>query len=107
MTIKYFKDYTNFLNEGLIKTYPSNIVSNNLKNSLIGLGLNFNVEVIRDKIKLTTGSLYPTFVPIIYEIDNSTHIIDKLFIDVNYDKRVYYTLNNIPKDKIKIVKIDN
>lgn len=45
--------------------------------------------------------------PIIYEIDNSTHIIDKLFIDVNYDKRVYYTLNNIPKDKIKIVKIDN
>lgn len=42
--------------------------------------------------------------PIIYEIDNSSNIIDKLYLDINYGKRGYYVLNNIPKSKIKIVK---
>ena len=39
--------------------------------------------------------------PVIYEIDNSSNIIDKLYIDINYNKKGYYTLNNIPADKIK------
>lgn len=53
MIVKFFKDYTDLLNEGLIKTYPSNIVSNNLTSSLIGLNFNFNVDDLGDKIKLT------------------------------------------------------
>jgi hypothetical protein len=43
--------------------------------------------------------------PVIYEIDNSTNIIDKLYIDINYNQRGYYTLNNIPKDKIKMIDL--
>lgn len=43
--------------------------------------------------------------PIIYEIDNSTNIIDKLYIDVNYSEKGYYTLNNITKDKISMSKL--
>lgn len=39
--------------------------------------------------------------PVIYEIDNSSNIIDKLYIDINYNKKGYYTLNNIHADKIK------
>lgn len=42
--------------------------------------------------------------PIIYEINNSDRIIDKLYIDINYGEKGYYTLDNIPKDKIKIIK---
>jgi hypothetical protein len=41
--------------------------------------------------------------PVIYEIDNSSNIIEKLYLDINYGERGYYTLNNIPKDKIKIL----
>jgi hypothetical protein len=41
--------------------------------------------------------------PIIYEIDNSDKFIDKLYVDVNYDEKGFYTLNNVNKDKIKIV----
>jgi hypothetical protein len=55
MTIKYFKDYIESINEGLIKTYPGNIVAKNLENILLGLNLKFNVEYLNDfnKIKLT------------------------------------------------------
>lgn len=45
--------------------------------------------------------------PVIYEIDNSDNIIDKLFIDINYNESGYYTLNNITKDKIKLIKTWN
>lgn len=41
--------------------------------------------------------------PIVYEIDNSSNIINKLYLDINYDKRGYFVLNNIPPDKLKIV----
>lgn len=41
--------------------------------------------------------------PVIYEIDNSSNIIDKLYIDVNYGEKGYYTLNNIQSDKLRIV----
>lgn len=40
--------------------------------------------------------------PVIYEIDNSSNLIDKLYVDPNYTQG-YYTLCNIPPDKIKIV----
>lgn len=42
--------------------------------------------------------------PIIYEIDNSDKRIDKLYKDINYNEKGYYTLDNIPPNKIKIVK---
>ena len=38
--------------------------------------------------------------PVIYEIDNSSKFIDKLYIDVNYDKG-YYILNYISNELIK------
>ena len=41
--------------------------------------------------------------PIIYEINNTNNIIDRLYLDVNYDKG-YYTLNNIPPSELKIKK---
>lgn len=44
--------------------------------------------------------------PIIYEIDNKDNIINKLYVDVNYDTKGYYTLNNIHPSKIKKVKGD-
>lgn len=40
--------------------------------------------------------------PIIYEIDNSDGFIDKLYKDPNYDNG-YYTLENIHKNKLKII----
>ena len=53
--IKYYKDYIDYINEGLIKTYPGDKISKNLTNSLIGSGLNFNVQFLKNdnKIKLT------------------------------------------------------
>ena len=54
--------------------------------------------------KLSKKLFNKDITPVIYEIDNSDNIIDKLFIDINYGERGYYTLNNIPKNKIKIVK---
>ena len=53
--INHFKDYIESINEGLIKTYSGEVVSNDLGNSLIGLRLNFNVEFLKEvnKIKLT------------------------------------------------------
>jgi hypothetical protein len=55
MIIKYFKDYINGINEGLIKTYGGEIVANDISNLLIDLGLNFNVQFLKNesKIKLT------------------------------------------------------
>jgi hypothetical protein len=55
MIIRYFKDYISFINEGLIKTHPGDIVSKNLSSLLIGLNLNFNVDFLKDdnKIRLT------------------------------------------------------
>lgn len=41
--------------------------------------------------------------PVIYEIDNSSKEIDKLYLDINYDEKGYYILNNILPDKLKIV----
>ena len=55
MVIKYFKDYIDSINEGLIKTYPGEIVSKSLSNLLIGLNINFNINFLENynKIKLT------------------------------------------------------
>jgi hypothetical protein len=39
--------------------------------------------------------------PIIYEIDNSSNFIDKLYLDINYDKKGYYILNNIQPSNLK------
>lgn len=52
MIIKYFKDYIVSLNEGLIKTYPGDVVSTNLTNYLISLDILFNVEFLKDKNKI-------------------------------------------------------
>lgn len=41
--------------------------------------------------------------PIVYEIDNSDKFIDKLYKDINYNERGYYTLENIPPNKIKYI----
>lgn len=41
--------------------------------------------------------------PVIYEIDNSSKEIDKLYLDINYGEKGYYILNNILPDKLKIV----
>lgn len=41
--------------------------------------------------------------PIIYEIDNSSKEIDKLYLDINYGEKGYYILNNILPDKLKVV----
>jgi hypothetical protein len=35
MIIKYFKDYIDFINEGLIKTHSGEIVANSLTNSFL------------------------------------------------------------------------
>jgi hypothetical protein len=55
MVIKYFKDYIDSINEGLIKTYPGEIASKSLSNLLIGLNINFNINFLENdnKIKLT------------------------------------------------------
>lgn len=55
MVIKYFKDYIDSINEGLIKTYPGEIASRSLSNLLIGLNINFNINFLENdnKIKLT------------------------------------------------------
>lgn len=50
--IKYFKDYIDSINEGLIKTYDGEIVSKNLYNLLIGLNINFSIKFIDNNIKL-------------------------------------------------------
>ena len=42
-------------------------------------------------------------IPVIYEIDNSSKEIDKLYLDINYGEKGYYILNNILQDKLKIV----
>jgi hypothetical protein len=42
--------------------------------------------------------------PVIWEIDNSTGIVNKLYVDINYEDKGYYTLSNIPADKIKKLK---
>jgi len=49
------KDYIDSINEGLIKTYSGNVVSNDLSNLLIDLSINFNVKFEKEenKIKLT------------------------------------------------------
>lgn len=39
--------------------------------------------------------------PIIYEIDNTNKIVDNLYFDINYGEKGYYTLSNIPPDKLK------
>jgi len=44
--------------------------------------------------------------PVIYEIDNSSNIIEKLYLDINYNQRGYYTLNNITKSKIKEIRVN-
>lgn len=72
MIIRHFKEYIDMINEGLIETYK--------------LGKEFFVKDIT---------------PIIYEIDNSDGIINKPYIDINYNGG-YYTLNNIPPDVIEI-----
>ncbi len=41
--------------------------------------------------------------PIIIEIDNSSRIINKIYIDINYDQRGYYTLSNIPPSNLKLI----
>ena len=51
--IKYFKDYIESINEGYLKTYPINLIINNLINELIDLNLNYNVINDNNKIKLT------------------------------------------------------
>lgn len=43
--------------------------------------------------------------PVIYEIDNSSNIIDKLYLDINYGESGYYTLNNITPDKLRIFDV--
>lgn len=43
--------------------------------------------------------------PVIYEIDNSSKEIDKLYLDINYGEKGYYILNNILPDKLKIVRL--
>jgi hypothetical protein len=78
MIIKYYKDYINYINEGLIKTYPGDIISNNLTNSLIGLNLNFNVEFLENKIKLSLN--FFNAIPV-YNLDNLFDIINILVIN--------------------------
>lgn len=56
--IKYFKDYIEALNEGLIKTYPSEIVLKNILKVLKLFKLNVGGEIIDGKIKLTILNYY-------------------------------------------------
>ncbi len=42
--------------------------------------------------------------PVIYEIDNSDKLINKLFLDINYNEKGYYTLSNIKPDRITTIK---
>jgi len=100
--IKDYKDYIDSINEGLIKIYPSNIVSNNLINSLIGLNLNFNVELIDNKIKLTFN--FFNAIPI-YQLDNLFDIINSAeskFDEIVEDipNKLYHLSINEYKDKI-------
>lgn len=58
-------------------------------------------KTMKKLLCLLTMLLFKDITAVIYEIDNSSNIIDKLYIDINYNKKGYYTLNNIPADKIK------
>jgi hypothetical protein len=51
--IKNYIDYINALNEGLIKTYPGDIVLKDIVNSLTQMGLNVRGEFKDDKIILS------------------------------------------------------
>ena len=50
--IRYFSDYVNVISEGLIKTNPSKIVANDIRNSLRSLEITTDVEFDDDKINL-------------------------------------------------------
>lgn len=50
MIIKYFKDYIDSINEGLIKTYPGNLVLKDILNSLEDLHINVSGLFENNKI---------------------------------------------------------
>lgn len=80
MIIKHFKDYINSINEGLIKTYSGDIVSKNLSNNLIGLGLNFNVEFLENDNKIKLTFYYFNAIPVSH-LDDLFDIIDSSVIN--------------------------
>lgn len=74
--IQYFKDYINGLNEGLIKTYPSNVVVSNITKDLNLLKLNTTVEYKNNKIELTIYNF--NYIP----LNQIKNIFDQIFITV-------------------------
>lgn len=80
MIIKYYKDYIEHINEGLIKTYPGDIVSKNLTDQLVGLNISFNIDFLEkfNKIKLTFN--YFNSIPV-YNLDNLFDIINTFIIN--------------------------
>jgi hypothetical protein len=53
MIIKHLKDYIDSINEGLIKTYPGDLVLKDILNSLEHLHINISGIFENNKIKLT------------------------------------------------------
>lgn len=49
--IKYFKDYMDMINEGLIKTYPGELVLNNILKSLEHIHINASGSFENNKIR--------------------------------------------------------
>ena len=61
MIIKYFKDYIEQLNEGLIKTYPGDLVLTNILQSLKHMQINVSGILENDKIKLTIHDFHKIY----------------------------------------------
>lgn len=53
MYIKFFKDYIDSINEGLIKTYKGDIVIEQILSSLKSMGINVSGEYLKNKLILT------------------------------------------------------
>lgn len=73
-----YKDYILSINEGLIKTYPSKVVSNALSNYLLDLNIFFDIETLEDKflLKLNFFNSIPAS-----NLDDLFNIIDIVVIN--------------------------
>ena len=119
MIIKYFKDYIDSINEGLIKTYPGDIISKKLTNLLIGLNFNFNVDFLKDDNKIILTFNFFNSIPV-SQLDDLFNSIDSVVVNMcgwfpsqmnvtnvhglkNYLK---YDINNLYLNHIQYTKVE-
>jgi len=78
VVIKYFKDYIESINEGLIKTLPANIVLKNILNVLTNINISVNGQIIDNKIELLIKDF--NLIPL-NQIENIFDIIDSNIVN--------------------------